>query len=57
MKVATSVKQALDNKKAVVALESSVISQGLAYPKNLEIALHWKIAFENKMSSLRLLRL
>ncbi len=39
MKVATSVKQALDNKKAVVALESSVISQGLAYPKNLEIAL------------------
>lgn len=39
MKVATSVKHALDSKKAVVALESSVISQGLAYPKNLEIAL------------------
>jgi len=38
MKVATSVKHALDLKKAVVALESSVISQGLEYPKNLEIA-------------------
>ena len=38
MKVATSAKNALDSKKAVVALESSVISQGLAYPKNLEIA-------------------
>lgn len=39
MKVGTSVKLALDLKKAVVALESSVISQGLAYPKNLDIAL------------------
>jgi len=38
MKVATSAKNALDSKKAVVALESSVISQGLAYPKNVEIA-------------------
>ena len=38
MKIATSVKNALDLKKAVVALESSVISQGLEYPKNLEIA-------------------
>lgn len=39
MKVGTSVKLALDLKKAVVALESSVISQGLIYPKNLDIAL------------------
>ena len=48
MKVGTSVKLALDLKKAVVALESSVISQGLAYPKNLEIALAMEECIRNE---------
>lgn len=39
MRIATSVRQAMDLKIGVVALESSVISQGLPYPNNLEIAL------------------
>ncbi len=48
MKVGTSVKLALDFKKAVVALESSVISQGLAYPKNLDIALAMEECIRNE---------
>ena len=48
MKVGTSVKLALDLKKAVVALESSVISQGLAYPKNLDIALAMEECIRNE---------
>ena len=31
-------KEALKNSKPVVALESTLISHGLPYPKNLEVA-------------------
>ena len=32
------VKEALENKRAVVALESTIISHGMPYPENLEVA-------------------
>jgi pseudouridine-5'-phosphate glycosidase len=35
----SEVQKALDNKQAVVALESTIISHGMPYPKNLETAL------------------
>ena len=38
MRIAPEVKQALAEKKAVVALESTIISHGMPYPKNLETA-------------------
>lgn len=34
------VKEALDSNKPVVALESTIISHGMPYPKNMETALH-----------------
>lgn len=36
--ISKEVKQALDNKQAIVALESTIISHGMPYPKNLEVA-------------------
>lgn len=39
MKITDQIVNALKSRIPVVALESSVISQGMAYPKNLEIAL------------------
>jgi len=39
MKITDQIEKALKSGFPVVALESSVISQGLAYPKNLEIAM------------------
>ena len=36
--IAATVRQALDEGWPVVALESTVISHGLPYPKNLEVA-------------------
>lgn len=33
------VKEALSNKKPIVALESTIISHGMPYPKNLEVAI------------------
>jgi pseudouridine-5'-phosphate glycosidase len=33
------VQEALDNNKPVVALESTIISHGMPYPKNVETAL------------------
>ena len=38
MKIAPEVKKALDEGKAVVALESTIISHGMPYPKNVETA-------------------
>lgn len=37
--ISTEVQEALDNNKPVVALESTIISHGMPYPKNLETAL------------------
>ena len=37
--IAPEVEEALKNKKAVVALESTIISHGMPYPKNVETAL------------------
>lgn len=34
------VKEALDSNKPVIALESTIISHGMPYPKNMETALH-----------------
>lgn len=36
--VSSEVKEAIENNKPVVALESTLISHGLPYPKNLEVA-------------------
>lgn len=38
VEISKEVKQALDNKQAIVALESTIISHGMPYPKNLEVA-------------------
>ena len=37
--IAPEVKEALDNNRPVVALESTIISHGMPYPKNVETAL------------------
>lgn len=39
MKISQSVKDALKNNKPVVALESTIISHGMPYPKNVQTAL------------------
>lgn len=39
LKINPEVKQALENGEAVVALESTIISHGMPYPKNVETAL------------------
>ncbi|QNO15676.1 pseudouridine-5'-phosphate glycosidase [Alkalicella caledoniensis] len=39
IKISEEVKTALENNKPVVALESTIISHGMPYPKNLETAL------------------
>ena len=39
MKISKEVKEALANNKPVVALESTIISHGMPYPKNVETAL------------------
>lgn len=39
MIISNEVKEALKNKKAVVALESTIISHGMPYPKNVQTAL------------------
>ncbi len=39
IKISNEVKEALANGKAVVALESTIISHGMPYPKNVETAL------------------
>ncbi|SQA14869.1 Pseudouridine-5'-phosphate glycosidase [Streptobacillus moniliformis] len=42
------IKEALENNKPVVALESTIISHGMPYPQNVEVALEVeKIAREN----------
>lgn len=38
LSIAPEVKQALENNKAVVALESTIISHGMPYPQNVETA-------------------
>lgn len=40
LEIHPEVKQALANNKPVVALESTIISHGMPYPKNMETALH-----------------
>ena len=39
LKISPEVKAALENNKPVVALESTIISHGMPYPKNAETAL------------------
>ena len=39
MKINPLVKEAIMNNKPVVALESTIISHGMPYPKNVETAL------------------
>ena len=39
MKISKEVLEALKNKQPVVALESTIISHGMPYPKNVETAL------------------
>ena len=38
MRISKEVKEALDNNKPVVALESTIISHGMPYPKNVQTA-------------------
>ena len=38
LKIKTEVKNGLKNKKPIVALESTIISHGLPYPENKELA-------------------
>ena len=38
IKISNEIKNALNNKKPIVALESTLISHGLPYPTNIEIA-------------------
>lgn len=38
--ISEAVKEALENRKPVVALESTIISHGMPYPQNLECAKH-----------------
>ena len=38
IKINKKIKDALDNKKSVVALESTLISHGLPYPENIKVA-------------------
>lgn len=40
MDIAPEVQKALDENKPVVALESTIISHGMPYPKNVEMAKH-----------------
>lgn len=39
MRISKEVKEALENKRPVIALESTIISHGMPYPKNVETAL------------------
>ena len=39
LRVSEEVKEALQNNQPVVALESTIISHGMPYPKNVETAL------------------
>ena len=38
IKIGNKVKNAIKNNKPVVALESTIISHGMPFPKNLEVA-------------------
>jgi pseudouridine-5'-phosphate glycosidase len=38
IKVNTKVQEALENNKSIVALESTLISHGLPYPENINVA-------------------
>jgi pseudouridine-5'-phosphate glycosidase len=38
MKISNEVRIALENKLPVIALESTIISHGMPYPKNVETA-------------------
>lgn len=38
--IALEVQEALENRRPVVALESTIISHGLPYPQNVETAIH-----------------
>ena len=38
IKVNTKVQEALENSKSIVALESTLISHGLPYPENINVA-------------------
>ena len=38
IKINKKIKDALDNKKSIVALESTLISHGLPYPENIKVA-------------------
>lgn len=40
LKISSEVQKALDTKQPIVALESTIISHGMPYPKNLETALN-----------------
>ena len=39
LKISPEVKEALENNKPVVALESTIISHGMPYPENVETAI------------------
>ncbi len=48
LEISKKVQEALDNRKPVIALESTIIAHGLPYPQNLEVARSLeKIAFDN----------
>jgi len=48
IEISEEVKNALANKKAVVALESTIISHGMPYPKNIETALECEEVIRNE---------
>lgn len=51
LKISDDVKYALDNHLPIVALESTIISHGMPYPKNLETALNCEQIIKNRSCS------
>lgn len=47
LKINPRIKEALKNNEPIVALESTIISHGMPYPKNLETALHCEEIIRN----------
>ncbi|OQX93826.1 MAG: pseudouridine-5-phosphate glycosidase [Tenericutes bacterium 4572_104] len=47
IRIRKDIKEAIKNKKAVVALESTIISHGMPYPENVKTALHCQEIIES----------
>ena len=54
LKIAPNVQKALDEGRPVIALESTIISHGMPYPKNVETALNVEKIISARNSALLL---